>query len=380
MPRLLLAVIGLTSSATLAYGSVWESPDWALTSSLAASVGYDSDLTLSNGGPGDSFVQADPSLTLQRKNSSSDIELTGTVTATDFLDNKEPQHTDYKVVASYDYPKADNVIPMFDASVSWTQVTEANEWLGLYVEHDRGSASISGYLPVTGRLGVRTTADYTLDNYILSRLNDYRNARLFTGLAFERDSGAEASLNVGGSAGSSTPNDQATYGGPVHSRSASMTARIQGDITPKVSGSAYAGFSDVSYSGAYSDRFDLPIAGADLTWGVTTRTTLVLAAYSGADFSPDGQSVRTTHAFLSFTHVIVDQWQLTVRGGPAFSVFSRTVRLNTDTMWDLGSSISYQPSTRFHVDLGFAFNHQNSDALNNQFQREAVTLGVSYNL
>ena len=380
MPRLSLTVFCLISSMTLAYGSIWESPDWALTSNLAASVGYDSDLTLSNNGPADSFVQASPSLTLQRKNSSSNIEFMGDVTETDFLDDKEPRHTDYKFVASYDYPKADNVVPIFDASAQWTQVTEANEWLGLYVEHDRGSASVDGFLPVTGRLGIRATADYTLDNYILSRLNDYRNGRLFVGLAFQKDSGTEVSLNVGGALGSSTPNDEALFGGPVHSKEESVTTRIQGAITPKVSGSAYVGFSHVSYSGAYSDRENLPIGGADLTWGVTTRTTIVLAAYSGADFSPDGQSVRTTHSFLSFTHVIVDQWQITVRGGPMYSVFSRTVQLNTYTLWDFSAGLSYQPSTRFHVDLGFAYNHQNSDALNNQFQREAVTLGVSYSL
>ena len=93
MLRLALIVLGLVTTMSPAAASIWEWPDWALTSNLSGSTGYDSDLTLSNGGPGDFFVQASPSLSLLRKNSSSDIEFTGNLSSTDFLDNKEPQHT-----------------------------------------------------------------------------------------------------------------------------------------------------------------------------------------------------------------------------------------------------------------------------------------------
>jgi len=199
------------------------------------------------------------------------------------------------------------------------------------------------------------------------------------GLAYERASGTEISLNVGGALGSSTPNEAAD-GGAVRSKAGFVTARIEGQILPKVSGSAYAGYSAVTYDGAYRHHYDRPVAGADLTWSASTRTTWVLAAYSGSDFSPDGQEVHSTHGFLSFTHVIVDQWQVTIRGGPAYAAFSRTVSQSTDTLWEFGSEIAYQPSDRFRVALGLTYDRQNSNVLNNQFARDAVSLGALYHL
>jgi hypothetical protein len=380
MLRLLLTVTSILSTSAVALASIWEDPDWAVTSALAASSGYDSDLTESHDGPADYFVQANPSLTLLRKNSSSDIEFTAGFTATDFIDNREPAHIDYSLTGQYYFPKAENVLPVFDVNASWAKITEANTWLGLYVEHLRGSVSADGYLPIAGKLGIRATADYTLDDYPLERLDYYDNGRLFVGLAFDRDSGTEISLNIGGALGSSTPNDEAVYGGTVYSKQLFVTTRIQGQITPKISGSAYIGYSDDIYTGAYDNRYNLPIGGADLTWGVTTRSTFVLAAYSGADFTPNGQSVRTTRSFLSFTHVIVEQWQITVRAGPSYSDLSRTVHQSSDNFWVLGSEVAYQPSTRFRVALGFEYDHQTSDVSINQFQREAVTLSASYKL
>ncbi len=380
MLRSALAVLTVFSSTTFALASIWESPDWAVTGILSAKTGYDSNLTLAHDGPGDGYVQADPSLTLTRKDSSSEFDLTGDVTATDYVDHREPYQTDYKFNTTYSYPKTDdNTPPVIQADASWAKITEANAWLGLYVEHDRGTADATGLVRLSGKLGIRGSADFVLDNYPLLRLNDYKHGELFVGLAYERASGTEISLNVGGALGSSTPNDP-TAGGTVHSKEGFVTARIAGQILPKVSGSAYAGYSTVTYHGAYQHRYDRPVAGADLTWSATTRTTWVLAAYSGSDFSPDGQEVQTTHGFLSFTPVIVDQWQVTIRGGPAYAAFSRTVSQSTDTLWEFGSELAYQPSDRFRVALGLTLDRQNSDVLNNQFEREAVSLSALYHL
>ncbi|HZP58691.1 MAG TPA: outer membrane beta-barrel protein, partial [Opitutaceae bacterium] len=375
MLRTALAVILVFSSTTLTSASIWESSGWALTGVFSGKTGYDSNLTLTHDGSGDGFVRADPSLTLRRKDSSSEFDLTSGVTATDYFDHREPFQTDYKFSTTYFYPKTeDNTPPVIQANASWAKITEANAWLGLYVEHERGAVDATGLVPLTGKLGIRTSGAFVRDDYPLRRLNNYQQGDLSAGLAYERASGTEISLNIGGALGSSTPNDAAA-GGTIHSREGFVTARIEGRILPKVSGSAYAGYSAVSYHGAYHHRYDRPVGGADLTWSATTRTTWVLAAYSGSDFSPDGQEVHSTHGFLSFTHVIIDQWQVTVRGGPAYAVFSRTVRQSADLLWEFGSEIAYQPSDRFRVALGLTYDRQNADVLNNQFEREAVSLG-----
>ncbi|HMD61315.1 MAG TPA: outer membrane beta-barrel protein [Opitutaceae bacterium] len=366
------------STATTTLGSLWESSDWAVVGTMSGSVGYDSNLTLVRDGPAAYLIVANPYLTLTRRNSDTDIEINGGVTETEFADSNLPLETDVSLGAVCSYPVGDNVIPVYKLSASWQRSSQPNEFLGERILNDQFSASGEGYVSLTGKLGIRGEGRFQFLTFDSENLNDSYRGQAFVGLAYERTPGMQLSLNLGTALGRSIPNDPERFASNVRSTEFYVTTRVEGKITDKISGSAYGGFGEVSYTGGYSNRSGLPVAGADLTWGIDPRRTLVLAAYSGADYSPDGQAIETTRAFLSFTHVIVARWQYILRAGPTYTVFSRQVRQRTDDVWDFGAEFAYQPSDRFRVYMSLGYTDHNSTTLDYQFQHEVVSFGSTY--
>lgn len=358
--------------------ALWENRDWALTSTVAGSTGYDSNLTLSHDGPGDLFIQATPQLKLLRRNSSTDLHATAAVTATEFLHDRQPGQTDFIFSARHAYPFGDNVIPRSRSDLSWQRTSEPDQYLGRRVRHDRISGSTEGYFRLTGKLALQAEADAYNDKYKDRTLNDNTRWRVFTGLAYEKRPGLSSSLNFGYSEGRSKPNRFDTNTTAVRSEEHYMTVRLRGVITPKITGTVYGGFGQVRYRGGYANQYNLPVAGADLTWGVDPRRTVVLAAYSGADYAPDGQAVNSTRAFLSFTHVIIGRWQYIVRGGPTRTVFRREVRQSTDRSWEGGVEFAYTPSDRFRVGLGVSGAKHDSDVRDRKYDRYKTSLNSTY--
>jgi len=345
---------------------------------MSGSVGYDSNLTLVHGGPSAFLIVANPYLTLTRRNSDTDFEISGGVTETEFADSNLPLETDLSLSTVYSYPSGNNVIPIYKMSGSWQRSSQPNEFLGERILNDQFSVSGEGYVTITGKLGIRGDGQFQYLTFDSETLNDSYSAQAYVGLAYERTPGTELSLNFGTALGRSIPNDPARFQSNVRSTEFYVTARIEGQITDKISGSAYGGFGEVSYTGGYSNRSNLPVAGADLTWGIDPRRTLVLAAYSGADYAPDGQAVETTRAFLSFTHVIVSRWQYILRAGPTYTRFSRQVWQRSDNVWDLGAEFAYQPSDRFRIYVSFSYTDHNSTTSAYQFQHEVASLGSTY--
>ncbi|HEY1763694.1 MAG TPA: outer membrane beta-barrel protein [Opitutaceae bacterium] len=366
------------SSVTAALASLWESPDWAVVGTMSASAGYDSNLTLVRDGPSAYLFVANPYLTLTRRNSDTDFEVSGGVTETDFADSSLPLETDIALNALYAYPTGNNVIPIYKLSTSWVRSSQPNEFLGQRILNDVFTVSGEGYLTLTGKLGIRANGEFQSATFDSESLNDSDRGQVFAGLAYEKGPETQVSVNLGTAIGRSIPNDPARSVSNVRSTEYYVTARVEGQITDKVSGSAYGGFGEVSYNGGYSSRNSLPVAGADLTWGIDPRRTLVLAAYSGADYAPDGQAIETTRAFLSFTHVIIARWQYILRAGPTYTVFSRQTRQRTDTVLDCGAEFAYQPSDRFRVYVGVSYTSHDSTSYAYQFQHEIVSLGSSY--
>lgn len=360
--------------ASPAMASLWESENWAATGDLAGKAGYDSNLTLSNSGPGDYFLQVNPAVTVLRRNSTTDLRFRGNLIATEYLQGEQPQQNDLRLQALYAYPLAENVNPVYQAKLLWTKASEPNPYLGRRVEYIKSAVVGEGYVPITGKIGLRGSVDFDSSRYEDS-LNHNTRLQSFVGVAYKRSPLTEISLNVGGGVGRSTPPGVGT---PVKSRETYVTLRLRGEITAKISGSIHGGFGQVDYTGGYVNNYNLPVAGADLTWGIDPRRTLVLAAYSGADYTPDGQSVNNTRAFLSFNHVIINRWEYTLRGGPSHSTFRREFRQRTDDGWELGAEFAYKPSDRFRVSTGIAHTNQDSDIAFNQFDRTVFSLGSAY--
>jgi hypothetical protein len=378
MLRTPLAVLLTVSSATIALGSIYETPDWALVGNLGVAATYDSDLTLLHDGPSGYLVSANPSLNLSRSNSDTDIKLLGGLTQTEFITGGQPNETDYNFDGLVMYPNTVNSIPIYRLEASWAQSSQPNEFIGTRVKNDLLSLNAQGYQAFSGELGVRLNAEYDSAKYLATELNDNTRAIAQVGLAYQRDARSEFSANVAAVFGHSIPNDPSRMGSDVHSKEYDLTGRVTGQITDKITGSFYAGIGVVNYTGGYASRNILPVAGSDLTWGIDPRRTLVLAAYSGATYSPDGEAIQTTHAFLSYTDVVISGWQYTVRVGPTHSVFERQVRLRSDNGWEGGMEFAYQPSQRIKVALDISYTRRDSTIVVYELDHRVVSITAAY--
>jgi hypothetical protein len=378
MPCKKLIVIGLISVVPVARASLWESDNWALTGLMSASTGYDSNLTLSHDGQGDFFVLANPSVTLARSNSSTELQIVGGVTETEFINNREPTQTDYSFDAVFAYPNTDNVIPIYRAEASWLRSSQPDPYVGARIRYEQVAVNTEGYMPMTSKLGLRGTLDYASTDYDSILLNQNRHGDAFIGLAYQRDPLTEISLNLGGAFGRSEPKNPARSFDDVRSTEFYATARVRGQLTAKLSGSIYAGLGQVRYTGGYTNRETLPVGGADLTWTADPHRTIVLAVYSGENYAPDGETANTTRASLAFTHKIIERWQYVLHGGVAHSSYYRVNRDRTDDTWNLGTDFAYQPSTRFRASLGVTYTNQTSDISVAAFTHAVVSLTASY--
>jgi hypothetical protein len=368
----------------LARGDLWDSNGWQLTDILTGTTGYDSNLTLSHDGPGDSFIAVNPTVTLARRDSSSELQLTGGATHTEFLHNRQPRETDLAFETLYAYPFADGVIPLYSGSASWVQSSEPNPYLGARVRYEQLTVTGTGFLPLSGKLGLRGTTDYGSFHYDSNMLSQTQRVDAFVGLAYQReglkgDAQTEFSLNIGGALGQSTANDPVLLpDSNIHSREYYITAKMEGQITDKISGNVFAGFGWADYSGDYTSRNSLPVGGADLTWTIDPVRTLELTASSGPAYSPDGFNAEVTQGSLTYTQTIADVWQYNLTAGPTDSYYSRDVHERTDVSWAFGTEFAYEPSVRFRIFLDLNYTTQRSDIIDDIFTRKLVSLGSAY--
>ena len=108
-----------------------------------------------------------------------------------------------------------------------------------------------GYLTLTGKLGIRANGEFQSATFDSDSLNDSDRGQVFVGLAYEKGPDTQILVNFGTAIGRSIPNDPARSVSNVRSTEYYVTARIEGQLTDKVSGSAYGGFGEVSYTGGY---------------------------------------------------------------------------------------------------------------------------------
>jgi len=373
-----LLFLCLMPLAPLARGSLWESNGWQLTDILAGSTGYNSNLTLSHDGPGDEFLIVNPTVTLARRNSSTQLQLTGGATQTEFLHNRQPSETDLNFDAIYAYPNADNVIPIYRVEATWLRTSQPESFLGERVQNQQLTITGTGFLPLTGKLGLRGTADYASIRYNSASLNDDQRADAFVGLAYQRNPQNEISINVGSALGTSTPNSAGAGNSDVHSREYYVIGKITGEITPKITGDANIGLGWVDYSGAFTNHISLPLGGADLTWAIDPLRTMTLNASSAATYAPDGSIAEITSASLSFSDQIADNWECSVSAGPTHSSYSREVHQRTDLAWAFGTEFAYQPSVRFRIYLDVDYTDQRSDLNDFTYGQDIISLGSAY--
>ncbi len=368
----------LLAFAPLAHAALWESNDWALTGKVDGALGYDSNLTTSNNGPADYYIFATPYVTLARRNSSTDFHVNAGATHTEYINGELPAQTDFHLDATYAYPQADNVVPIYRVDAAWQRTAPPDQYLGLRIQTDETSFDSEGFLPLTGKLGLRGSATVDSEKYDSRNLNHNVRGDIALGLAFQRTNRSELSLNLAAVSGHSTPNNSANTANEVKTRGYTVTLRLRGELTAKLSGSVYGGFGQADFTGGYTNTLTRPIGGAELTWKIDLLRTLAVDAFSGVRYSPDGQTNTLTRVALSYTHIVFGQWQYTLQAGMSHSKYSRTVQYRTDDSIGLGAEIAYQPSTRFRVALGLNNTNQTSNDTFATFKRSLVSLGSTY--
>ncbi len=372
-----IALLATLALAAQARADLWETPGWALLGTATAKAGYDSNLTFSRDGQGDAFGTAEADLLLERMNSLALTEFTATAAETDFASHRAPAQLDASASARVRYPSEQDELARFSAAASWTRVTAADPELNRRLTLEKTLADVGGRVVTSGQFGLDADVGYQLYDYSADGLGRNHQTDLKVGLAYDPSPLTEISANLAGGLGATSGNASVPSS---TDRSETATVQIEGQILPKLTSTLYAGVTHISYSGGYSHASTLPTSGGQLVWDMAPGKSLRGGVSLTNGFAPDGETQRKSEASLDYRQALSRIWAAEVlleasRYSDRNNSFTRT-----DTSESAGAALSYTPSHRFKVSLGYSILHQTSDLQEAGFARHLVTLQVDLHI
>ncbi len=285
-------------AASAAHAALWESPNWALTSKVEASGGYDSNLYARASGDGSGFATLHPQLRFFRRSSLTRFEINADAHAVKFFEYENEDSIDPSISLLAVYPESEDTLSSQQLKLAYVQSSTANADVGRRLRQSEAELSWEGAVAATGKSAFegRTRIrhmDYREEGYSTNELAAIGASYNF--VAHERlNLGAGYDLELARSKPGSSASQE------TESTGHAFTLRGRGDFLPKVSGRFHVGVSTVNYSGGL-DRSDSDlIAGAALVWAVHERLSLTSKINRGTYFSPSGEVImRSTVGFVA---------------------------------------------------------------------------------
>ena len=359
-------------------GSIWESPSWVLLGTASGRAGYDSNLTFNSDGPGDGFATAQGGLQLERLNSLAKTAIDAEAGETVFMDHRAASQLDASATFSIQYPIVDYELPQYTVDAGWVRSTSADPELNRRLTLEKTSADIGGRVVTSGQFGLNADVDSYLYDYSSDGLGRNYQTELKLGPAFDPTPLTEISANFSGGRGESTGNAGAL--GTVDDSSEAFTIQYKGEIEPKVTSTIFVGVAHVRYTGGYSNSSTLPTSGGELVWTISPGKSLSGGVGLSTGFAPDGESQRTQSGFLDYRQDIAESWSVDLIFNPKRYSDRSTGSVRTDTNISGGVTLTYAPSTRFGVSIGYNPMHQTSNLNQANFTRSLAFLQVTYHI
>jgi hypothetical protein len=258
------------------------------------------------------------------------------------------------------------------------RTTAADPELNRRLTLEKSTADVGGRLLTSGQFGLDADVDSYLYDYTSDGLGRNYQTELKLGPAFDPTPLTEISANFTGGWGASS----GSVGGlpTVRDSSEALTIQYKGEILPKVTSTVFGGVTHVSYSGGFDGSSTLPISGGQLVWTISPGKTLSGGVGLTTGFAPDGETQRTQEASLDYRQNLAEEWSVDLMVTPERYSDRSTGAVRTDTNVSAGATLTYAPSERFGVSLGYNPMHQTSNLSQANFTRSLVYLQVTYHL
>ena len=375
MPVLAAAVS--LALATNAEADLQESPGWAVSATATAKAGYDSNLTFSQDGEGDSFGTAKGDVLVERQNSLLDTKLFAAAAETYFAADKAPSQLDASAGFSLRYPYLSNELPRFLATGDWSQNTAADPELNRRLKLEKWNGDVGGRVFTSGQFGINADFNSALYDYSSDGLGRNEASELMAGLAYDPTPLTEISANIGwgmGTASGSSTNAS------VRDHNEIATVQVRGQVLPKLTSTLFVGVTHITYTGGYSNSSTLPTAGGELIWSVSPGRSIRAGVGVSAGFAPDGESQRKSQASLDGRQSLSASWSVDAQlSGYRYSDRSTSFARN-DNGLSAGAAVRYAPSPRFDASLSYAVLHQTSNLGGAGFNQNLFTLQLAYHI
>jgi hypothetical protein len=364
--------------AATSRGAIWESSSWDLLGAATARTGYDSNLTFSSNGPGDGFATALGDLTLERLNSLAKTTIDAQAGETVFLDHRAASQLDASATLSIQYPIVDFELPQYTVDAGWVRSTAADPELNRRLTLEKSTADIDGRLWTAGQFGLDADVDSYLYDYTTDGLGRNYQTELKLGPAFDPTPLTEISANF--SAGFGEASGDAGLSAPVRDTSEAFTLQYKGDILPKLTSTVFGGVTHISYRGGFSQSSTLPTSGGQLVWSISPGKSLTGGVSLTTGFAPDGETQRTEGGVLDYRQNLAESWSFDLLFRPERYSDRSTGSVRTDTNISGGVTLTYAPSERFDVVMGYDPMHQTSNLIQADFTRSLVSVQATYHL
>jgi hypothetical protein len=374
----MILLASLVSLAATCKGSIWESSSWELLGTGTARTGYDSNLTFNSNGRGDGFGTADAGLQLERLNSLAKTEIDAEAGETVFVDHRAASQLDASASLSIQYPIVDYELPQYTVDAAWVRSTGADPELNRRLTLEKSTADVGGRLLTSGQFGLNADVDSYLYDYTSDGLGRNYQTELKLGPAFDPTPLTEVSANFTGGWGASSGGTGGLA--TVRDSSEALTIQYKGEILPKLTSTVYGGVTHVRYSGGYSNSSTLPTSGGQLVWTISPGKSLSGGVSLTTGFAPDGETQRTQSANLDYRQNLAESWSMDLLFSPERYSDRSTGSVRTDTNISAGARLTYAPSERFGVSIGYNPMHQTSNLAQANFTRSLFYLQVTYHL
>ncbi len=297
----LVCVSGFALAHT--HAALWESPNWALTSQVDASGGYDSNLYARKGGDGSGFARLHPQLRFFRRSSLTRFEINAGAQAVKFFEYENEDSIDPSISLLTIYPDTEEALSNQEVEISYVQSSSANADVGRRLRQSDAGLSWDGRVAATGKssLEARTRirhTDYREDGF---NTNELAGA----GASYNFVSHERLNFGVGYDLELARSRPDTSDSGETKSTGHAFTIRGRGDFLPKVSGRFHLGVSSVKYSGNMDISDSDLISGASLVWAVHERFSLTAKANRGTYFSPSGEIIMRSTIGMLAEHEII---------------------------------------------------------------------------
>ena len=333
---------------------------WRTIQESAAAVGFDSNIYGSASDElADGFLALSHGITVGRKNSLTRMDLSGNVASTWYLSEHDANILDGGLAFNAGYPNDSEDVSFWKAAAYWRTQHEIDYRVAQRLQTVSYGTSISGEWLSSPKLGFTGNIEARVKDRTKAGYNTFRNLRAGLGISHawrpERRWNAEYALELGETEPRASRSDKTT------SVSHILGIRARGRLLPKVTGDAFVGIRNSTFSGAYNFSDTGPTALVNITYKASAQLTANIGAFRHYQFSANGDATQYTALTFDMKRNFARGFSITATVSPAINSYSYADGTRRDQIWTLAAAVDYARTNRFHAGFSTTWFSNHSD-------------------